>query len=371
MSPVDLLDRLVGFPSVSRDPLDDLVDAVAEVSDLPGLRIERFADPDQPGKSSLVCTAGPDDTDGLVITGHLDVVPVDGQPWTSDPFRLTRRDGRLVARGAADMKGFVAATLAALRTMDLRKLRRQLVLAWTHDEEVGTLGSALLVRNTADRRWPTACLVGEPTDFRILRMHPGHTVVHVVARGVAAHSSMPELGRNAIDAAADALLALRRLGLLLAGEHHPRPGMERDHVVLNVGCIEGGVAVNVVPDRCAITVGLRQLPGMEPDALVDRVRAAVGPDFEVLLGRVTPSLLTEPGTPLEAHLRTHARSGVLGAAPFATDGGNLARLGMLPLVFGPGSIEVAHQADEWLDEGDLHRAVEVVSDLIGQRCLAT
>lgn len=368
MTVTEELTRLVAFPSISSSPLDDLVDYVADRCDRLGFRVQRHRDPHQPGKSSLVCTAGPTNTDGLVLTGHLDVVPVQGQPWTSDPFELTRKGTRLVGRGSADMKGFVAASLGALARIPPPSLRRELVLVWTHDEEVGTLGSAQIVSAFTDRPWPTACLVGEPTDFRILRMHPGHAVVTVVARGVAAHSSRPELGDNAIEHAADALAALRALGRALQLERHDLPGMERPFVVLNIGCIQGGVAVNIVPDRCEITVGVRHLPGMAPELLADRIRQAVGPDFDVSLGRTTPALLTEEGTPLQGHLAAHARDSTLGAATFATDGGNLAALGTRPLIFGPGSIDVAHQADEWIDEADLVHAVDVIEDVVRKRC---
>jgi acetylornithine deacetylase len=367
------LARLVAFDSVSSRPMADLAGYVAErCADL-GFRTELFPDAHHPGKCTVVASIGPETgTEGLVVSGHLDVVPTEGQPWTSDPFRLTERDGRLVGRGAADMKGFVAATLQALARVERGHWRRELVLVWTHDEEVGCLGSAQVARELGARGrvLPKPCLIGEPTGFRVLRMHPGHVGVEIEVRGRAAHSSRPDLGSNAITLAARVIGAIDALGDELARERADVPELDRPFVVLNVGRVQGGTAINIVPDRCVIHLGYRQLPGMADDAPFRRLEArlAAFPDCSARILRVTPALLTRPGTPLEAVLRRHADDPSVGAATFATDGGNLAKLGTEPLVFGPGSIEVAHQADEYVSAADLVRAVDVVEAIVREAC---
>jgi acetylornithine deacetylase len=372
---VEHLRALVAFPTVSHRPNAPLAAWLADALDHLGLRVELIADPCQPGKVNVVASAGPEGTDGLLLSGHLDVVPTEGQPWTCDPFSLTARGERLYGRGTADMKGFVAATLAALSEVDLKALRRELVLAWTYDEEVGCLGSAHLVDawRARGRAVPSACLIGEPTDFRILRMHAGHTAARITVRGAAAHSSRPDLGVNAIVGAARAIDAVERFADDLRREARTDlPEIERPWVAVNVGTIRGGAAVNVVPDACVIELGLRPLPGDDEAALLDRLRdrldgarGAWSITLERLHG-IAP-MLTPAGTDLERLLLPAARTPDIGAAGFATDGGNLARV-TSPLVFGPGSIDVAHRADEWIGRGDLERAVGVLAGLIHARC---
>jgi acetylornithine deacetylase len=373
---VDDLSRMVAFETVSAQPVAPLADWLAERLERLGMTVRDVADPEHPGKRNLVATAGPEGTDGIVLTGHMDVVPTEGQPWTSDPFVVTRRGDRLYGRGTADMKGFIAATLAALARIDLGRLQRELMLIWTYDEEVGCLGSAHLVDTfkREGRPVPSACLVGEPTSFRILRMHAGHVAVRIAVRGEAAHSSRPDLGVNAIEGAARMVEVVRQLAREEAGSPRDIPELERPWTAINVGRIHGGSAVNIVPDACTLDVGYRPLPG-EPhlgilDELTRRAAAIGGPwQFDVSLLHGIVSLSTAPDTPLQALLASWAAHPDVGAAAFATDGGNLAQLGTAPLVFGPGSIDVAHKADEYVEVGALHRAVDVVESVVRARCL--
>lgn len=368
------LERLVAFPTVSDRPVTELAAWLGRrCADL-GFRVERF-EAAEPGKCSLICAAGPEDEGGLVLSGHMDVVPTEGQPWSTDPFRVSERDGRLYGRGTADMKGFFAATLQALGRIDLSTLRRPLRLVWTHDEEIGCAGSAELADHLVERghTLPVACLIGEPTDFRILRMHPGHVAVELEVHGVAAHSSRPDLGTNAIAGAAEVIARVEALAEELAAERAELPELERPWVAVNVARISGGRAVNIVPDRCVIELGYRPLPGTEPEAVFERLRGAIAEldvEVEARILRLTPSMLTPRGTALEALLAPLASATAPGAASFATDGGNLARLGLRPLVFGPGSIEVAHKADEYIETDALVRAATAIERVVRAACVA-
>ncbi len=371
---VTTLERFVAHPTVSDRPVTALAADLATRAEDLGFRVERFVDPEREGKCSVVASIGPAGTDGLAISGHMDVVPVDGQPWTSDPFRATERNGRLYGRGTADMKGFLAAVMTALAHISASAYRRELVLVWTHDEEIGCLGSAGLARWWGDRPIPTTCWIGEPTSFQVQRMHPGHVAGELTAVGRAAHSSRPELGVDAIEAGALIVAAAKDL----ARELRVNPvaelaEMERPWVALNVGQIHGGQAVNIVPDRCVVRIGYRPLPGQPPDAVwkelqrrVEGLRLAANVEGRLL--RVSPAMLTPLGTPLEAVLMTHASTAAIGAATFATDGGNLTKIGTRPLVFGPGDIAVAHQADEWIDGAELVKAVGVVEEVVRRTC---
>lgn len=371
---VTTLGRFVAYPTVSdRSVLALAGDLATRAEDL-GFRVERYEDLDREGKCSVVASIGPPGSDGLAISGHMDVVPVAGQPWTTDPFRMTERNGRLVGRGTADMKGFLAAVMTALARIPSTAYRRELVLVWTHDEEIGCLGSAGLARWWGDRPMPSACWIGEPTSFQVQRMHPGHVAVELTAVGRAAHSSRPELGIDAIEAGAAIVGAAKEL----ARELRENPvaelaEMARPWVALNVGEIHGGQAVNIVPDRCVVRIGYRPLPGQAPDAVWNELqrrvsRLSLAANVEGRLLRVTPAMLTPAGTPLEAVLMSHASTTTIGAATFATDGGNLTKIGTRPLVFGPGDIAVAHQADEWIDGAELVKAVGVVEAVVRRTC---
>lgn len=373
---VDDLATLVAFPTVSNRPLTELAAFVAQRWEDLGFTVERF-EADEPGKCNLVASMGPTGTDGLVLSGHMDVVPTEGQPWTGDPFRLRTAGDRLIARGTADMKGFLAAVLQGLATVDLARLDRELVLIWTHDEEVGCQGSGALAEAwPTDRPLPRACWIGEPTDFRVLRMHAGHVAVHVDVHGEAAHTSKPHLGRNAVELAAEVVAIVTAYARELAGSPQHDLPLERPWVPLSAVRIHGGTAINVIPDHCRVDLGYRPLPGMDPhvvfEGLQARLDAALGPrraDVHAHLGTVTPSMLTPPDTPLEGLLHHHAVPGPV-AAPFATDGGHLARMGTAPLVFGPGAIDVAHKADEWIAAPDLLRTVDLVGEVVHARCVA-
>ncbi len=372
------LETLVAFPTVSNRPLTELAAWLAQRCEDRGLAVERFQDPKDAEKCSLICSVGPKDPDGLVISGHMDVVPTEGQPWSTDPFRVTEREGKLFGRGTADMKGFFAATLQALQRIEPSEFTRELTLIWTHDEEVGCLGSRQLADAWQDARrpLPTACLIGEPTSFEVLRMHPGHVAMEITVLGRAAHSSRPDLGSNAIEGAARVVAMIRKLSDELRTEAVANlPEMDRPWVAVNVATIQGGSAINIVPDACVVRIGYRPLPGMEAEAVFERIRdrlhaLALPAGAKATLLRVSPALLTPSNTPLEVLLRPHTPHAGCGAASFATDGGNLARLGLKPLIFGPGSIEVAHKADEFIPTASLVHAVDVLEDVIRRRCCA-
>lgn len=379
-SALDTLARLVAYPTVSDRPVTEIAAFLASRAEAAGMTVR--CEETEPGKCNVVASAGPPGTDGLVLSGHMDVVPTDGQRWSSDPFRLTERDGRLYARGSCDMKGFIAAATEAIAALPLRALNRELVLVWTHDEEVGCRGSAALAEQLSAeaRPLPSLAIIGEPTDFHMARMHPGHMSLAVSCTGRAAHSSRPGLGASAIKVARRVLQALEALEAALSTERAFEDTLESPWAVLNVGTIHGGAAINIVPDACEIRLGIRPLPGQSAPDLVARVQAAVaevdaefrgsGAGATARMLHLAPALLTEQGTELEALLCPHAAAPHTTAVPFATDAGNLARLGVRSLIFGPGSIDVAHRPDEYLTVEALLRAQQILGHVIRSRCMA-
>lgn len=373
----ELLRQLIGCPTISNRPVDALAAILANRAEDAGGRVESIET--APGKRNLVARFGPPSPDGLIISGHMDVVPTEGQPWSSDPFRLTARDGQLFGRGTADMKGFIATITAALPALPLAHLRRELVLIWTHDEEVGCLGSQSLAREYAEPL-PRHAWIGEPTGFEMCRMHPGHTTVRIHCTGRAAHSSRPGLGFNAIQLAGRVLTELETLANHWRTERRFEEHLEAPFTVMNIGEIHGGTAVNIVPDQCTIRVGFRPLPGDDSKPRVDAIvqcLAAVkrhaqfgGGDVVVETEQTAPALLTQSGSRLERALCGHAAHPAASAAPFATDGGNFQTMGIECMVFGPGAIDVAHKADEHINPADLARCESVAVDLVQQFCIA-
>jgi acetylornithine deacetylase len=378
------LDRLVAWPTISARPVTGLAAWLAGRAESAGFTVDRFDVAEH--KVNLVCRKGPRSQDrsrGLVLSGHMDVVPVEGQNWSSDPFKLTHRDGRLYGRGACDMKGFIAATVAACAALVDTPLNHELALVWTCDEEVGCQGSADLVDKIEAKPidpLPRPTVIGEPTSFQICRLHPGHASWRIVCEGRPAHSSRPSLGLSAIKLAASALMSLYELEATLTAERQFEEDLPSPWAVLNTALISGGSAINIVPDRCEITVGARPLPGQDASGITRQLQKRVDRLDEVAQrdgGRIwleelhaTPSMLTAADCGHLHLLQPWAPDPRPTGAPFATDGGQLARLGCEPLVFGPGSIDQAHRPDEYIEQSDLLTTVGVVTDLVQRACAA-
>jgi acetylornithine deacetylase len=379
LSDRDLLARLVSFDTTNSNSNLPLADFLCEYLERPGVRIHRDAPADQP-KANLVIEIGPP-TDaatrrGLVLSGHTDVVPA-GDGWTTPPFELHQRGETLCARGAADMKGFLAVAANLATEVDPASLRHPLVLLLTYDEELGTLGAAHLHDHwPADHPLPREAVIGEPTELQAVRVHKGHLKARFTFHGTSAHSAYPHLGRNAIEPAGRLIVALAELGRQLQRERLPSSTNFRESPgpTLNVARVEGGTAINVVPDRCVVDVGVRLLPGMDAEALAARLRETASnavpgddqPDWEPL--SVSHPMELDAGSPLFRELCALAGEPREPAADYATDAGWLQKMGMQCVLFGPGSIRVAHKPDEHVPIADLVAARRVLERLIASRC---
>lgn len=369
----DIVKELIAFKSISKQSNADIIAYLEDFLRPLGFDLVRIQSVDEPARFNLLGKIGPDKPGGLMLSGHTDVVPVGGQNWATDPFCLTEKDGRLIGRGATDMKGFIAATLYALKSMQLQRLEKPLTLLWTYDEEVGCLGSqqAAPLLKEHIRHMPEAALIGEPTDFNILRMHAGHVTVKLHAKGKGAHSSDPDLGISAIKAINGALNGLFLLEQELKGEVSFEECFKRPFVTLNVGEIHGGTAVNIIPDEAFVTIGYRPLPGTSIEGVFERIldmasRHSGEPRAKLTatLERCSPPMITKLGGRLEKILAPLAKNDSSGAAQYSTDGGNLSQSGIECLIFGPGTIDIAHQANEWIMARDLEIAAEKIQTVI-------
>ena len=384
---VSILEPLVAFDTV---PTATDVPAVEFCADLLGdagwrVRIHR----DQAlgaDKAMVLASIGPPEPDGLMLSGHLDIVPWADQPgWSGDPLTLRRLGDRLIGRGTADMKGFVACCLDVARRVDESTLHRPVVLLLTCDEEVGCLGAGRIAPHleplAAPCPLPSECVIGEPTSFRVLNAHKGHVQLALRITGRGGHSSRPDLGTSAISAAAAAVHAVDEMAEDLVERIPPedvRLFPEHPGVPFNLGTIHGGSAVNMIADQCELTLGFRPTPAYDAEELLadleERIERAVrastpGASVERLAVTVTPSMRSPADGRLGLTLADLlGRSARAAGAPFATDGGQLARAGVRALICGPGELDQAHRPDESIAEADLQRCSELIESLIARLC---
>jgi acetylornithine deacetylase len=382
LSDRDLLARLVAFASVSRVSNRPIADELRNYLDRPGVRITDMAMPGS-DKVNLVIESGPPSRDrgGLVLSGHMDVVPAEEANWKSDPFQL-RYDGvNWYGRGTCDMKASVAmATNLFIESLGA-KLTQPLVLILTCDEEVGSLGAQHVAQHwPRDQALPRSVLVGEPTSLRAVRMHKGHLTMKIEVRGKAAHSGSPQLGRNAIEAAIPLLQRLKvlRSNLEMVRVETSRYFSEVPFPVLNLARVHAGDALNVVPASCIIELGLRLLPGQDSKETMQNINAVVvatktEEDVEMSLQALNdnPPMLTSDDAPLHRALCAMLSQRETHGVSFASDGGPLRRdLGLDCVLFGPGNIEVAHRANEHVPIAEVARARQTVAALIHQFCMS-
>jgi len=363
------LARLVAFDTTSRHSNLRLIEQVeAWLSEI-GVPSTRVANADGT-KANLYATIGPAVEGGVVLSGHTDVVPVDGQPWTSDPWTLTERDGRLHGRGACDMKGFLALALAASPFLaQPGRLQRPLHLAFSYDEEVGCLGAPAMIEEIARTLpRPAAVIVGEPTGMEVVNGHKGITSYVVTVTGHEVHSSLTHLGLSANMAAIELLRTLADIAARLEAEADPHSPFCPAHATLTVGQVNGGTAVNILARECVFVFDLRCPPGTEPDAILApflaqataldaRIKARF-PQCGVVVRRRSATPAFAPVAGGEAERIARAAAGDNGPArvvPYAAEAGQFQEGGFSVVICGPGSIEQAHQPDEWVSRTQMAR----------------
>ena len=365
---IAVLERLVAFDTTSRDSNLALIAHVEGELAALGVASTRVANADGT-KASLYATLGPAVPGGVVLSGHTDVVPVDGQPWTSDPFALTRREGRLYGRGTCDMKGFLALALAAAPEFASGRLKRPVHLAFSYDEEVGCLGAPDLIREmVAHLPRPAVVVVGEPTDMVAVSGHKGISTWRVIVNGHEAHSSMTHLGVSANMAAIRLMSRLVALSDALASGADPASAFLPKGASLTIGQIAGGTAVNILARECVFAFDLRTPPGMDPLAILQPFfEAAAAMDAELRArapeagvrvehSSSTPAFAPEHDGAAERLARTLAGdNGPPQVVSYAAEAGQFQQAGFSTVICGPGSIDQAHQPDEFVEINQMER----------------
>ena len=367
---IAMLAELVAFDTVSSKtnlPLIERVEAYLTGLEIPYTRVPNA----QGDKAALYATVGPIADGGILLSGHTDVVPVTGQSWASDPFTLRRDGDRLYGRGACDMKGFDAICLAMLPAFQKAKLKKPIHILLSYDEEVGCLGSLdAIARFGDDLPTPAVVIVGEPTGMAVVDGHKSISTYKTVVHGKEAHSSNPRLGANAIEAACALVSELYALQATLEAEGDPSGLFDPGYSTVHVGTIEGGNARNILARRCAFGWEFRGLPGADPkraikhfDAFADTVvrprltRHAPSAMIETHADIEVPGLAAAPGSAAETLAKKLSRSNSVGTVSFATEAGQFQKAGIPTIVCGPGSIEQAHQPDEYIEMSELQAGI--------------
>ncbi len=380
-----ILARLVSFDTTSRNsnlPLIDWVEAY-----LAGHGVASIRTTDEAArKASLFATIGPRDKPGYVLSGHTDVVPVDGQDWSTPPFALTVRDGRAYGRGAVDMKGFIAACLAAVPAMKHAALKKPIHLALSYDEEVGCVGVRPMLKRLAAGEFgvasPEAAFIGEPTSMEVVIGHKGKRSVRVTVRGSTAHSSLAPLYVNAVEFGALLVAFVKGQGERLASAG-PRDALyDITHSTAHVGVFRGGTALNIVPASAEILYEYRVIAEDDADALVEEARAHARDMLEPRMMEVDPSagidfevytsfagLDTAPEAPVVSLAKRLAGRNGHAKVAYGTEAGLFTAMAGIPaVVIGPGSIEPAHKANEHIELTQLEACEGFIARLIEEAC---
>ncbi len=374
-----MLERLVAFDTTSRGSNLILIDWVSSYLAEHGVASRRVPNADA-SKANLYATVGPAVAGGVVLSGHADVVRVDGQAWSTDPWALTERDGRIYGRGTCDMKGFLALALAAVPDLLAAGLRRPAHLALSYDEEVGCLGAPdMIARMAAELPSPSAVVVGEPTMMRPVSGHKGIAAFYVTVTGHEAHSSLTHLGASANMAAIPLLARLHALAAELESAGDPTSGFVPAGATLTVGQLNGGTALNILARECVFGFDLRTPPGLDPMqalqpflAACDEADAALKARFPHAGVRVQRRSLTPPLRPEadgEAERLVRRLTGdntPAGVVAYAAEAGQFQEAGWSTIICGPGSIEQAHQADEYVSVEQMTRGAAFMTRLASE-----
>ena len=382
---IDWLTRLIAFDTVSRHSNLALIEEVKAYCEQLGLTVDLSFN-DAKNKANLFVTvpAGTNADDvnhGLVLSGHTDVVPVDGQDWKSEPFIATIRGDKLYGRGACDMKGFIACALTllpqAVKLSNAGKLRRPLHLALSFDEEVGCLGAPLILADLKARGiTPDYCIVGEPTNMAMVVAHKGIAVYRCRVHGKSAHSSLTATGVNAISYASRLIGYVDELAEEISHRSDNDALFDVPYSTLSVGTIKGGTATNIVPNLCEFTFDYRNLPHMTQDDILTPIQAKVAElnaqmqsrsadtGIELLQEESVPAMTDSDSAELQALIAALTGDDTRHKVAYATEGGQFTNSGIPTIICGPGSIEQAHKADEYVELIEIERCDEFLQKLL-------
>lgn len=378
---IEILEKLVGFPSVSGRPNGDIVGYCRDY--FASLGVECSLSYEETGQqANLYATIGPKIDGGVVLSGHTDVVPVEGQDWSNDPFTLVRDGERLYGRGSVDMKGFLACVMASVPAFQERDLKRPIHIAFSFDEETGSFGMPYLLDDMAAKPFrPEIIIVGEPTEMKIVSGHKGCYEMRTEITGFEVHSSNPTRGTNAIIYATRLISKIDELARASAANPYVGSPFEPPYATFNVGTIEGGVARNATAGWCTFRWEMRPMPGEDGAAVIANIEdyatntllpqmKAEHPDgdIKVICEAPVPPLDDANAGPAVEFVRDITGLNSEDVVSFGTDGGFFSAKDYSTVVFGPGSIDRAHQPDEYVKVGELAQGLAFLEKMADRMC---
>lgn len=377
-STLDLLRQIIEFDTVSRHSNLAMIEWIREYLGRYGIESTLIFDATGK-KANLYATIGSPDRPGLLLSGHTDVVPVDGQNWSTDPFELVEKDGRLFGRGTSDMKSFLAVVLAQVPAFASATSSTPINLAFTYDEEVGCQGAPSLLEHIASLPTrPRYCVIGEPTNMKVITAHKGNKRYRCEVHGHESHSALAHRGVNAVEIAADLVYRLRTMARQRA-EFGP---FDRDfdppYTTIHTGTIHGGTAMNIVPKDCVFEFEFRYIPGDDPlkylallkeqAVLLEKEMTGVSADARIdfVFKSQYPALSTEESAEVTSVAKSLSGSNATGKISFGTEGGLFQEAGLPTVICGPGSIEQAHKPDEWITLDQIALCEEFMQRLVNR-----
>lgn len=365
MPPEEMLARLVAFPSVVGTENGALMDFIRSYLSQHGVRSSTISGPEG-DRFNLFATIGPQDCSGYILSGHVDVVPATEPDWQADPFKLRLVDGRLIGRGAVDMKGFVAAVLSAVPDLVKMKLKRPIHIALSYDEESGCRGVPHLIKKLPVMcAQPLGCIVGEPSGMVPVLRHKGKAALSLTAQGISGHSSRPDLGENAIHALLPALALLAEQAVYQRDHGRRDDHFAPPYSTLQIGTVAGGQALNIIPDSASAAIEARAIAGEEPLALLAPV-LELAERTDAISAEVVasyPALALDEAAPLAGLMAELSGNTPMAAVSYGTEAGLFQAAGIPSIVCGPGDISRAHKPEEYILVTELYDARAMVMQL--------
>ncbi len=370
-SAVEILERLVGCESVSGRPNHEIVGYISDWLRTQGVEVTISRDADGE-RANVFATIGPPVDGGVVLNGHTDVVPVEGQNWSSDPFQLTRKGDRFYGRGSVDMKGFLACVMASVPVFQAARLTRPVHIAFTYDEEIGGIGMPVLLEQMGTLSYrPSIVIVGEPTDMNIVTGHKGGDEMRTEITGFEVHSCDPTRGVSAISVAGKLIAKIEEIGARLAAAPYPGSPFEPPYATFNIGTIEGGAARNATAGWCNFDWEFRGMPGEDSRVIIAEIETYAAEQLlpamkavhenaaiNIITEVAVPSLDDRNAGPAAAFVSEITGQNSRNVVSFGTDAGYFSDAGLSTVVFGPGTIKRAHGADEFIEERELVQGLD-------------
>jgi len=374
MNTIDILSKLISFKTISELSNKKLAQYISDYLAKYNIKTQLFEG--NPGQFNLYAKIGPDVDGGIILSGHTDVVPTEGQNWLTNPFELVKKKNKLFGRGSCDMKGFIAVVLATIPKLKISKLKKPLHLIFSYDEEIGCVGIQKLIPFLKKiKPKPSFCIVGEPTEMKLVNMHKGKKNFLVSFKGIESHSSLIQNGVNAIDYCAGFINFLKDLQkILIKTKSHKK--FDPPYPTINIGKIQGGLAVNIIPENCELEFEIRDTPNLNTEKIIDKIKVFLKKtekemkeknkkcsiNFKILNN--FPPLETNEKKKIINLALEKLKSNSISTVSFGTEAGVFNKVGFETIVCGPGSIEQAHKPNEYIETIQLKKCDEFLTKII-------